>query len=81
MPEISKNEVYTSKEVESLLKISSSTLKRLIKNGLINANKIGGQYRFLGSELLRLLSPAVEKQARIVYRSVKTRAKDITREW
>ena len=57
MPEIKKSEVYTSKEVESLLKISASTLKRLIKQGSIRGNKIGGNYRFLGEELLRMLAP------------------------
>ena len=55
--EIKENAVYTSKEVIALLKISASTLKRLLKSGLIRANKIGGQYRFMGREVLRVVSP------------------------
>ena len=46
--EIKEHVVYTTKEVEKLLKISSSTMKRLLKKGLIKANKVGGQYRILG---------------------------------
>ena len=56
--------VYTSVEAQELLKISSSTFKRFMKNGLIRANKIGGQYRILGSELLRILSPEIEDGTR-----------------
>lgn len=75
MSEIRKNRVYTSKEVEALLKISSSTLKRLLKNGFIRANKIGGQYRFLGSELLSVVSPKTDKQVKQKYlRKKKTKA-------
>ncbi len=40
MPEINPNEVYTTQETQALLKISSSTMKRLIKKELIRANKI-----------------------------------------
>ncbi|MFC1517415.1 helix-turn-helix domain-containing protein [Candidatus Margulisiibacteriota bacterium] len=55
--EIKENEVYTSEEVKSILKISQSTFLRLIKKGLLNASKIGGQYRILGKELLRAVCP------------------------
>ena len=72
--------VYTLNEVQQLLKISPSTFKRLIKNGLIRANKIGGQYRILGSELLRMLSPDVEDSARKVYRKVKAKTVEMTRD-
>jgi len=71
MTEIKKNQVYTSKEVENLLKISSSTLKRLLKNDLIKAAKLGGQYRFLGKELLRVVSPDVDKEQDAGVRSSK----------
>ena len=57
MPEIKENTVYTREEAEELLKISRSTMMRLIKKGVIRAAKIGGQYRILGSELLRVLLP------------------------
>ena len=56
--QINENAVYTPEETQSLLKISRSTFMRLIKKGLIRANKVGGQYRILGKELLRLLLPA-----------------------
>ena len=81
MPAIENNAVYTPREVQELLKISASTLKRLIKKGLIKANKIGGQYRFLGSELLFLLSPQIEHEARQVYGRVRSKTKEMTEDW
>lgn len=68
MPEIKENEVYTREEAEDLLKISRSTMMRLIKKGVIRAAKIGGQYRILGAELLHLLLPeSGYRQARNIY--------------
>lgn len=61
--EIIPNAVYTTKETEELMKISSSTMKRLLKRGMIKANKVGKQYRILGLEILRVLSPEIEKKA------------------
>ncbi len=58
--EINENEVYTPKESRQLLKVSSSTLTRMMKKGLIQAAKVGKQYRILGKELLRLVSPRFE---------------------
>jgi excisionase family DNA binding protein len=58
--EIEKFAVYTPLETQEILKISNSTMKRLIKSKQILANKVGGQYRILGSELLRLLTPIPE---------------------
>lgn len=58
--EIKENEVYTHEEVQGLLKVSSSTVTRMIKKGLIHAAKVGKQYRIMGKELLRLLSPELE---------------------
>lgn len=55
--EIKPNEVYTLVEVESLLKVSKSTIKRMLKSGILRANKIGKQYRFLGYDLLKKLLP------------------------
>ncbi len=57
MSEIKDNQVYTREEAEQLLKISRSTMMRLIKKGVIRAAKIGGQYRILGAELLRQFLP------------------------
>lgn len=81
MPEINKNEVYTSKEVEGLLKISASTLKRMIKVGLIRCNKVGGQYRFLGKEVLRIVSPTLEEKGTEAYRNIKKAVKESTKDW
>lgn len=69
--EIKPNAVYTTKEAMDLLKISESTVKRMLKNGLIRANKVGGQYRILGKELLRLVSPELEKEAISSYLKLK----------
>jgi len=81
MPEILPNEVYTTGEAEELLKVSNSTMKRLIKSGLIRANKVGGQYRILGHELFRLLSPEVDKKATDVYQRLKAHAKEKVKNW
>ncbi len=69
--EIRENEIYTSDETKSLLKISQSTFLRLIKKGIIRAYKVGGQYRILGREILHLVSPKLEKQAVTAYRKVR----------
>ena len=61
--EIKSNAVYTTAETQELLKVSNSTIKRMLKNGLLKANKVGGQYRILGKEILRLVSPEVEEKA------------------
>jgi len=58
--EINENEVYTPEESRQLLKVSSSTLTRMMKKGLIQAAKVGKQYRILGKELIRLVSPKLE---------------------
>lgn len=81
MNEIRSNEVYTTVEAQKLLKISKSTMKRFLKNGLIKASKIGKQYRILGHELLRLLSPTVDRRATNLFQKVKNRAKKVTKDW
>jgi excisionase family DNA binding protein len=65
--EIKPNEVYTTEEAQKLLKISPSTTMRLIKKGIIRTAKIGKQYRILGKELLRLVSPELEDKVGQVY--------------
>lgn len=69
--EIKPGAVYTTAETQELLKISNSTVKRLLKKGLIRANKVGGQYRILGRELLYLLSPNLERKAARQYLKLK----------
>lgn len=79
--EIKPNTVYTTAETQELLKISNSTIKRLLKKGLIKANKVGGQYRILGKEILHLVSPEVEKRAIQSYLSLKKRVVDKINKW
>lgn len=79
--EINANEVYTTEESQKLLKISASTMKRLLKRGLIKANKVGGQYRILGKELLRLVSPELEKEAVKSYLGLKKKVVDEINAW
>ncbi len=79
--EIKANAVYTTAETQELLKISESTIKRMLKNGLIKANKVGGQYRILGKEILRLVSPEVEQKAINSYLKLKQRIVDKINKW
>ena len=79
--EIKENAVYTTAETEELLKVSNSTLKRLLKRGLIRANKVGGQYRILGKEILRLLSPELEVKAVKEYLKIKKKVVDKINKW
>lgn len=79
--EIKPNAVYTTEEAQKLLKISNSTMKRMLKKGLIKANKVGKQYRILGLELLRLLSPAIEKKAIDTYLNLKHKVIEKTKDW
>lgn len=81
MSEINPNEVYTTSETQELLKVSNSTMKRLLKKGLIKANKVGGQYRILGKEILYLVSPSVEKQAIKSYLKLKKKVVDTINPW
>ena len=65
--EIKSNEVYTTKEAREILKVSSSTIMRLIKKGVIGTAKVGKQYRILGKELLRIVSPKLEDEVGKIY--------------
>jgi excisionase family DNA binding protein len=79
--EIKDNAIYTTAEAEMLLKISNSTIKRLLKKGLIKANKVGGQYRILGKEILRLVSPEIEHEAIKSYLDLKRKVVDKINKW
>lgn len=81
MIEINPNGIYTTQETKDILKISTSTIKRMLKSGVIRANKIGGQYRILGKELLRLISPSVERQAVKTYQRIKKKVKSKVKAW
>jgi len=79
--EINPNSIYTTEETRVLLKVSPSTIKRMFKRGLIKANKVGGQYRILGKEILRLVSPEVEQQAIKSYLNIKKKVVDTINKW
>ncbi len=81
MPEINPKEVYTTKEAQDFLKISSSTIKRLLKRGIIKAYKVGGTYRIWGSEILELVSPKLEKKVYKAYKRVRERASKTIENW
>jgi excisionase family DNA binding protein len=80
--EIKPKSVYTPKEAREYLKVSHSTVKRMLKNGIIKAYKVGGQYRILGSEILKLVSPEFESRVYNVYkRHIKDKIKDTIKKW
>jgi excisionase family DNA binding protein len=79
--ELKENNIYTTEETRAILKVSDSTMKRLLKNGLIRANKIGRQYRILGREILRLVSPDAEKEAIKSYLNLKQKVKTKIKKW
>lgn len=79
--EIKPHAVYTTGETEKLLKVSNSTVKRLLKKGLIKANKVGGQYRILGKEILRVISPKAEEKAAKLYTVIRNRIVDRVNKW
>ena len=81
MSAIEPNSVYTTAEAQDLLKISNSTIKRLLKRGIIKAHKLGGQYRILGHELLRAVSPGLEQDASDVYQALKRKTKEKMKDW
>ncbi len=81
MSEIKPNEVYTTEEARDFLKVSESTIKRLLKRGIIKAYKVGGQYRIWGSEILRQVSPDVESKVYQVYKKVKDKTRETIDKW
>ena len=81
MAEINPHEIYTTNEAQKMLKVSNSTIKRLLKGGIIRANKVGGQYRIFGKELLRVLSPKVERKAVRTYQKFKKKLKEKIKNW
>ena len=67
---LNENEVYTPQETITILKISDSTFRRLIRKGALRAAKIGGQYRVLGKHILQLLSPSLPGKVKRAYKKV-----------
>jgi len=81
MLKIKSNEVYTTKEAQTFLKVSNSTIKRLLKKGIIKAHKVGGQYRIWGSEILILVSPKVESRVYKVYKKAREKTRKTIEKW
>lgn len=81
MEDISPNQVYTTKESRDFLRVSERTVKRWLKKRIIRANKIGGRYRILGRELLRLVSPEAEKKAESLYYRLKEKTRKAIEKW
>ena len=79
--DIKPNQIYTTEEAQEYLRVSNSTIKRLLKNGILKANKVGGRYKILGSELLILVSPKVEKKARKLYFDLKNKTQNVIKKW
>ncbi|OGD32461.1 hypothetical protein A3C91_02385 [Candidatus Azambacteria bacterium RIFCSPHIGHO2_02_FULL_52_12] len=79
--EVQHNTIYTTSETQKLLKVSPSTMKRLLKKGLLKANKVGGQYRILGKEILRMVSPELEKEAVKSYLTLKKKVVEKINKW
>lgn len=81
MTEINPKEIYTTKEAQDFLKISTSTIKRFLKAGIIKAYKVGGTYRIWGSEILKLVSPEFESKVYKVYKKVKDKTRETIEKW
>ncbi|MDP3883029.1 MAG: helix-turn-helix domain-containing protein [Candidatus Staskawiczbacteria bacterium] len=79
--EINPNKIYTPKETQDFLKISESTMKRMIKNGIIKAYKVSGQYRIWGNDILNLMSPKTEKKIRRFYYNIEDKVRKTIEKW
>lgn len=79
--EIKSKQVYTTEETQRFLKVSRSTIKRMLKKGIIKAYKVGGQYRIWGDEILRLLSPEIESEAYKTYSKIKEKTRKTIERW
>jgi len=78
---IEPDQIYTTKEARDFLKVSESTIKRLLKKGIIKAYKVGGQYRIWGSEILILVSPEVESKVYKVYDRLREKTRRTIKKW
>ena len=78
---IEPNKIYNTEEAQDYLRVSNSTIKRLLKKGIINANKVGGRYKILGNELLRLVSPKKKTKVEHLYYHLKGKTKKVIEKW
>jgi len=75
---IREDVIYTPKEVQEYLKVSQSTMTRMLKKGLIRSARIGKQYRIMGKEILRVISPELEDKVGVAYNKARRWAHDET---
>lgn len=78
---IESDKIYTPKEVRDFLKVSESTMKRMLKNGIIKAYKVSGQYRIWGHEILKLLSPKLDVKVYQIYKKTREKVKGVLKKW
>lgn len=81
MTEMHPKELYTTKEAQEFLKISSSTMKRMIKRGIIKAYRVGGSWRIWGDDILLLVSPGLEKKVYDTYVKVREKTREKIEDW
>ena len=79
--EIKPGKIYTPKEARDFLKISESTMKRMIKGGIINTYKVSGQYRIWGRDILKIVSPKAVMKGDRVYLKIKETVKSAIKKW
>ncbi len=79
--EIQPNKIYTPRETRDFLKVSESTMKRMIKNEIIIAFKVSGQYRIWGREILKLVSPKTAAGVAEIYMKAKGKIKKAIEKW
>jgi len=79
--DIKPGKIYTPKEARSFLKISESTMKRMLKAGIMRAYKVSGQYRIWGDEILRLVSPELESGVYKAYKNIREKTKKAIGKW
>lgn len=78
---IKSHKIYTPKEARDFLKVSESTMKRMLKNGIIKAYKVSGQYRIWGSEILILVSPKLESSVYKAYTKIRENTRKTIERW
>ena len=78
---IKPDEIYTTEEARNFLKVSESTMKRMLKKGLLRAYKVSGTYRIWGSEILKLVSPELESGVYKIYKRVRAKTRRNIEKW
>jgi len=56
-------------------------MKRMIKNGIIEAHRVGGAWRIWGDDILLLVSPELEKKIYWKYKELKDKTKKVIEKW